>query len=150
MDIGYFEGLLTKDIESFGCSLWGIEIIGSSRSPLLRIYIDKEEGVTLEDCEKVNKHVYQLLLDNEYFHENGSIEVSSPGLDRKFFKIEQYAKFVGEQLKVRFKEEDKFITKKGELLDVENKEIILCSGNEKNYIKFNDIERANLEFKEVT
>ena len=150
MDIGYFEGLLTKDIESFGCSLWGIEIIGSSRSPLLRIYIDKEEGVTLEDCEKVNKHVYQLLLDNEYFHENGSIEVSSPGVDRKFFKIEQYAKFVGEQFKVRFKEEDKFITKKGELLDVENKEIILCSGNEKNYIKFNDIERANLEFKEVT
>tara|TARA_Y100000994_G_C15447066_1_gene340914 strand:+ start:70 stop:522 length:453 start_codon:yes stop_codon:yes gene_type:complete len=150
MDIGYFEGLLTKDIESFGCSLWGIEIIGNSHSPLLRIYIDKEEGVTLEDCEKVNKHVYQLLLDNEYFHENGSIEVSSPGVDRKFFKIEQYAKFVGEQLKVRFKEEDKFITKKGELLDVENKEIILCSGNEKNYIKFNDIERANLEFKEVT
>tara|TARA_Y100000814_G_C12095499_1_gene321687 strand:- start:40 stop:492 length:453 start_codon:yes stop_codon:yes gene_type:complete len=150
MDIGYFEGLLTKDIESFGCSLWGIEIIGSSHNPLLRIYIDKEEGVTLEDCEKVNKHVYQLLLDNEYFHENGSIEVSSPGVDRKFFKIEQYAKFVGEQLKVRFKEEDKFITKKGELLDVENKEIILCSGNEKNYIKFNDIERANLEFKEVT
>ncbi len=150
MDIGYFEGLLTKDIESFGCSLWGIEIIGSSHNPLLRIYIDKEEGVTLEDCEKVNKHVYQLLLDNEYFHENGSIEVSSPGIDRKFFKIEQYAKFVGEQLKVRFKEEDKFITKKGELLDVENKEIILCSGNEKNYIKFNDIERANLEFKEVT
>ena len=150
MDIGYFEGLLTKDIESFGCSLWGIEIIGSSHNPLLRIYIDKAEGVTLEDCEKVNKHVYQLLLDNEYFHENGSIEVSSPGVDRKFFKIEQYAKFVGEQLKVRFKEEDKFITKKGELLDVENKEIILCSGNEKNYIKFNDIERANLEFKEVT
>ena len=150
MDIGYFEGLLTKDIESFGCSLWGIEIIGSSHNPLLRIYIDKEEGVTLEDCEKVNKHVYQLLLDNEYFHENGSIEVSSPGVDRKFFKIEQYAKFVGEQLKVRFKEEDKFITKKGELLDIENKEIILCSGNEKNYIKFNDIERANLEFKEVT
>ena len=150
MDIGYFEGLLTKDIESFGCSLWGIEIIGSSHNPLLRIYIDKEEGVTLEDCEKVNKHVYQLLLDNEYFHENGSIEVSSPGVDRKFFKIEQYAKFVGEQLKVRFKEEDKFITKKGELLDVENKEIILCSGNEKKYIKFNDIERANLEFKEVT
>ena len=150
MDIGYFEGLLTKDIESFGCSLWGIEIIGSSHSPLLRIYIDKEEGVTLEDCEKVNKHVYQLLLDNEYFHDNGSIEVSSPGLDRKFFKIEQYAKFVGEQLKVRFKEEDKFVTKKGELLEVENKEIILCTGNEKNYIKFNDIERANLEFKEVT
>ena len=150
MDIGYFEGLLTKDIESFGCSLWGIEIIGNSHSPLLRIYIDKEEGVTLEDCEKVNKHAYQLLLNNEYFHENGSIEVSSPGVDRKFFKIEQYAKFVGEQLKVRFKEEDKFITKKGELLDVENKEIILCSGNEKNYIKFNDIERANLEFKEVT
>ena len=150
MDIGYFEGLLTKDIESFGCSLWGIEIIGSSHNPLLRIYIDKAEGVTLEDCEKVNKHVYQLLLDNEYFHENGSIEVSSPGVDRKFFKIEQYAKFVGEQVKVRFKEEDKFITKKGELLDVENKEIILCSGNEKNYIKFNDIERANLEFKEVT
>ena len=82
--------------------------------------------------------------------ENGSIEVSSPGIDRKFFKIEQYANFVGEQLKVRFKEEDKFVTKKGELLEVENKEIILCSGNEKNYIKFNDIERANLEFKEVT
>ena len=140
MDIGYFEGLLTKDIESFGCSLWGIEIIGSSHNPLLRIYIDKEEGVTLEDCEKVNKHVYQLLLDNEYFHENGSIEVSSPGVDRKFFKIEQYAKFVGEQLKVRFKEEDKFITKKGELLDGENKEIIYSTppmtGNQSRQLRY--------------
>ena len=102
MDIGYFEDLLTKDIESFGCFLWGIEIIGNSHSPLLRIYIDKENGVTLIDCEKINKHVYQLLLDSTYFHENGSIEVSSPGLDRKFFKLEQFIDFVGHLLKIRF------------------------------------------------
>ena len=150
MDIGYFEDLLTKDIESFGCFLWGIEIIGNSHSPLLRIYIDKENGVTLIDCEKINKHVYQLLLDNTYFHENGSIEVSSPGLDRKFFKLEQFLDFVGQELKIRFKEEDKFVTKKGKLVEIEDKNIVLCSENQKNYIKFNDIERANLDYKEVT
>ena len=71
-------------------------------------------------------------------------------MDRKFFKLEQFIDFVGQELKIRFKEEGKFVTKKGKLVEIEDKNIVLCSENKKNYIKFNDIERANLEFKEVT
>ena len=149
MDIEYFENLLTKDIESFGFSLWGIEIVGSSYSPLLRIYIDKKDGVNLEDCETVNKHAYQLLLDDSNFHENGAIEVSSPGIERKFFKIDQYSPFIGEDFKIRFKEEERYVTKKGKLLKVDNKSIVLSSENVKNYIDFKNIERANLDLKEV-
>ena len=86
---------ITKDIESFGLSLWGIELSGNSRSKLIRIFIDKKNGVDIDDCQKVSNQVNELLTNIELVSFDYTLEVSSPGLDRKFFKLEQFHEFIG-------------------------------------------------------
>ena len=90
MDTEYIKEVLEDDIERLGCKVWGLELFGRRSNQTLRIYIDKNEGISVEDCEKVSKHVSKVLDAENDFSENYMLEVSSPGLDRKFFYKEQY------------------------------------------------------------
>lgn len=85
-----------------GCELYDIEFIGSGRGRVLRVYIDKADGVGVEDCSNVSKGL-NLLLDVEDPIPGGqyNLEVSSPGLDRVLSKPHHFAKAVGK--KVSFK-----------------------------------------------
>ena len=87
MDKEYIETLIKKDIKTLGYDIWGIELLGSSLNPTLRIFIDNENGVTVEDCEKVSKHICKVLETENNFERNFVLEVSSPGIKRKFFQI---------------------------------------------------------------
>ena len=102
MDIDYIKKVLEADIERLGCRVWGLELFGRSSNQTLRIFIDKTEGISVEDCEKVSKHVSKVLDTENDFSENYMLEVSSPGLDRKFFYNEQYKDYLNEPLKVTF------------------------------------------------
>ena len=87
--------------EENGCRLLAVETAGSGRQLILRLILDKESGVTLEDCEKVSRVASPLLdaeaeIGHRYF-----LEVSSPGLDRKLYSPEDAARFVGRRVKVR-------------------------------------------------
>ena len=69
MDKEYIETLIKKDIKTLGYDIWGIELLGSSLNPTLRIFIDNESGVTVEDCEKVSKHISKVIeADDIYFY----------------------------------------------------------------------------------
>ena len=85
MDIDYIKKVVEEDIERLGCKVWGLELFGRRSNQTLRIYIDKNEGISVEDCEMVSKHVSKALDTVNGFSENYILEVSSPGLDRKFF-----------------------------------------------------------------
>ena len=102
MDIDYIKKVLEEDIERLGCKVWGLEVFGRRSNQTLRIYIDKNEGISIKDCEKVSKHVSKVLDTENDFSENYMLEVSSPGLDRKFFYNEQYKDYLNEPLKVTF------------------------------------------------
>ena len=97
------ENLITKDIESFGLILWGIEVFGSGKFKTLRVFIDSMNGITLDNCTKVSSHIGALLDTDELLDDAYTLEVSSPGVDRKFFKNEQYSLFLGSNLKIRYK-----------------------------------------------
>ena len=90
MDTKYIYEILTKDITSFGYYIWGIEFFGRQTNQTLRIYIDSEKGISIEDCERVSKHVIKVLDAENDFSSKYLLEVSSPGLDRKFFFDYQY------------------------------------------------------------
>ena len=62
MDTEYIKEVLEGDIERLGCKVWGLEMFGRRSNQTLRIYIDKNEGISVEDCEKVSKHVSNCLL----------------------------------------------------------------------------------------
>ena len=146
----HIEQILEKDINSLGCVIWGIEFSGNISNQILRIFIDKNSGISINDCEKVSKHISKVLDSENGIGENYSLEVSSPGLDRKFFKDSQYASYIGHVLKVKFLgNEDKFLTLKGLLVRTSEKSIFLKSNNKEFEIYFKSIKKGSLEITEV-
>jgi len=144
MDTEYIKEVIEKDIERLGCKVWGLELFGRHSNQTLRIYIDNKEGISVEDCELVSKHVSKVLDTENDFSENYLLEVSSPGLDRKFFYKEQYKEFLKENLKVTFFDDVNKKTIKGQLEEVDEISIKLEVKDEIQEIPFSSIIKANL------
>ena len=144
MDTEYIKEVLEEDIESLGCKVWGLELFGRRSNQTLRIYIDKNEGISVKDCERVSKHVSKVLDAENDFSENYLLEVSSPGLDRKFFYKEQYKDYLNEPLKVTFFDIQNKKTIKGHLQEADEDSITLELKDEIKEIAFSSIIQANL------
>ena len=137
--------ILKKDIESLGCSIWGIEISGGSFSKHIVIYIDKNNDlITLKDCEKVNIQAREVLDNFSELNFNFSLEVSSPGIDRKFFNIDQLKDFLGETINLSCILDGKKCKLKGELKEVTDDEISLLSQGQIYQILKGDYLSSNL------
>lgn len=95
------EALLAPAVAAQGCELWGLEYMAQGRRSRLRVYIDKADGVTVEDCEKVSREVSDLLDVEDLIPAAYTLEVSSPGMDRILFKPEQYQANLGAVVDVR-------------------------------------------------
>lgn len=95
--------LLEPAVVALGCELVGIEYHPSGRHSLLRVYIDKPEGVTVDDCSAVSYQVSGLLDVEDPIPGQYTLEVSSPGLDRPLFQARDYERFAGQQVKVRMR-----------------------------------------------
>ena len=120
--------ILKKDIESLGCFIWGIEISGGSFSKHIVIYIDKKDDlINLEDCENVNIQAREVLDNFSELNFNFSLEISSPGIDRKFFNINQLKDYLGETINLSCFLNGKKCKLKGELKEVSDEEISLVS-----------------------
>ena len=94
--------LLEPAVERLGYEMIDLEV-RTGGSGLVRLYIDKPEGVDLEDCEKVSLAVSALLDVEDPVPGNYNLEVSSPGLDRKLTKVEHFQRFTGETVKVQMR-----------------------------------------------
>tara|TARA_B100002003_G_scaffold10842_1_gene9307 strand:- start:142 stop:594 length:453 start_codon:yes stop_codon:yes gene_type:complete len=150
MDKEHIETLIRRDIKALGCDIWGLEFIGSITNPTLRVFIDNDKGITVKDCEKVSKHISKVIEADELYSNSLILEVSSPGIDRKFFNKEQYINYLGRMIKVRYRNEQmEYKSVKGFLSKVSKEAIVVEVNNEESFIKFEAIEKANLEFTEV-
>jgi len=95
--------LLEPTIERLGYELADLEVRLGGKGGLIRVFIDKPEGVDLDDCEKVSLAVSALLDVEDPVPGNYNLEVSSPGLDRKLTKVEHFQRFEGETVKVQMR-----------------------------------------------
>ena len=111
---------------------------------MIRIYIDKKNGVGIDDCQKVSNQVNELLTNIELVSFDYTLEVSSPGLDRKFFKLEQFHEFIGHEIKVKFYDGNKKVSKVALLVNANEEGIFLKDENEF-FIYFDKIIVARLE-----
>lgn len=93
--------MLCATVKSLDCEIWGVELMAQGRHSMLRIYIDRADGVSVDDCERVSRHVSDLLDVEDILKQSYTLEVSSPGMDRILFNVDQYAANVGEQVEVR-------------------------------------------------
>lgn len=89
-------------VEANGCSLWDVEYIKEAGSWYLRLYIDKESGVSIDDCEAVSRGVDPLLDEADPIQDAYTFEVSSAGADRPLKKPEHFAAFLGAEVDVKF------------------------------------------------
>jgi ribosome maturation factor RimP len=96
--------LLEPLIVSLGYELWGCDYLPQGQYSLLRVYIDKQEGITLEDCELVSKEVGALLDVEDPVPGNYSLEISSPGIPRPLFCKEHYSRYVGQQVAIKLRQ----------------------------------------------
>ena len=138
---------LAKLIGSMGLELVGCELLPQGRQMVFRIFIDKENGVTIDDCSLVSYQVSAMLDVEDPIQGRYSLEVSSPGIDRPLFEIGHYQKYIGHQVKIRlYAPINQRRQYKGTLLRVEGDDIYLLVEELGQEVKlpFSAIEKGHL------
>ena len=133
-------------VESMGYELVGVEFSGGSSYGTLRVYIDKADGVDIDDCATISHQISGILDVEEPIQQAYDLEVSSPGLHRPLFKIEDYERFSGRKAKIKLaiavQGRKNF---KGELKGIaDSKQIQIEVDSELFELPFADIIKANL------
>lgn len=103
MKVAQLETIIAPVVTGLGYELWGIEYLPQGKHSLLRIYIDAEPGITLDDCEVVSRQLSAVFDVEEPIRGHYSLEVSSPGLDRPLFTAAQYQRYLGQAVQCRMR-----------------------------------------------
>jgi ribosome maturation factor RimP len=135
-------------VEALGFELWGVEHLSQGRHSVLRLYIDRDAGISVDDCALVSGQVGAVLDVEDPIAGDYTLEVSSPGLDRRLFELEQYARFAGEQidlkLRVPFEGRRRF---QGILKGVEDEDIVVQVDDHEYLLPFDQVDKARVELK---
>lgn len=139
------QNVILPVVESLGCEFWGGYYIGQGSRALLRIFIDKMDGVTVDDCQRVSQQLSAVLDVEDLIPHRYVLEVSSPGLDRPLFTLDQFKRFIGYDVKVKLympiNGQSRFV---GKIDSVDNETLMLDVAEKKLALPFTQIEKANL------
>ena len=116
-------------VEEAGCTLWDVEYVQEAGAWFLRVYIDREGGVSIDDCEAVSRPLSDLLDEADPIEGSYTFEVSSAGADRALKKPEHFAKYLGAEVEVKLyrpREGRKELV--GTLKDYRDGDVVLESG----------------------
>jgi ribosome maturation factor RimP len=134
------ESWIRQALEGLGYELVDLE---SSRSGLLRIFIDSPSGISVDDCARVSNHLTRAFVVEGIEYER--LEVSSPGLDRPLKRIEDYQRFAGREASLKLKlPRDGRRRFEGKLAGVEDGRIVIDVDGERQRLAIGDIDRARL------
>ena len=101
------ESLLKEKIEAIGYELYDVEYSNEGKNYFFRIFIDKTGGIDLNDCEKVNNEIDEILDEADYIKEQYFLEVSSPGIERIIRKEKHLKKYIGHEINIKLFKKDK-------------------------------------------
>lgn len=138
---------IKKLIKSMGYEFVGCEELAQGGKTVCRIYADKADGISLDDCAKISHQVGALLDVEDPFAGRFALEVSSPGIDRPLFELDQYQQFIGREIKIQLHapiaDRRKYT---GTLVQVDNDSVYLsvAEGSQKVELPFAAIKKANL------
>ncbi|WKJ91870.1 ribosome maturation factor RimP [Methylomonas montana] len=137
--------LIEPIVEGLGYECVGIEYNPHPTHGMLRIYIDSENGILLEDCSKVSHQLSGALDVEDPIQGEYQLEVSSPGADRPFFKLSQFQRFIGSTVLVSlFKPIDKRRKITGQIKAVEGETVVLQDGEQLLRVPFQAMSKARL------
>lgn len=137
--------MLLPAVEATGKELLGIEFVSAGKHSILRVYIDSENGINVDDCAEVSHQVSAILDVEDPISTEYNLEVSSPGMDRPLFKKAHYEAIIGEVVEVKLNMplngRRKF---KGRLEAVENDTLIVEVDGESYELVISNIDKGNL------
>lgn len=139
------QDLVADTIDAMGFELVGVETQRAGRFLTVRLYIDKEGGVTIDDCSDVSRQVSAIFDVEDPIADKYNLEVSSPGLDRPLFTLAHFERFVGRDVVIHLRI-PMFDRRKwqGKLESVEGDMITLTVDGEARQFAFGNIQKANL------
>jgi len=135
--------------EREGIQVWDIELAGGGRNRVLRIYIDKPGGVSHGDCELVSDQVGTVLdVEDVIPGQSYTLEVSSPGIERKLRRVDHFARSVGQKVRVQLREPVEGQKRwEGALAGVDAGVITLDAANGRQVrFRADQVEKANLKY----
>jgi len=139
--------LIGPSLDALGYELVGVEYTAQGKHSILRVYIDAENGVDVNDCQKASHQISGVLDVEEPLSGQYALEVSSPGLERPLFTAQHYERFTGERAEIRMHTpidgQRKFV---GQLAGVEDTKLSLSlENNESVSLSLADIDKAKLK-----
>lgn len=147
MIIGELENLIAPAVIALGYELWGCELVSAGKHrKLLRVYIDRPQGVNVDDCAKISRQISAVLDVEEPITGAYLLEVSSPGLERPLFTLAQCQRYVGAKIRVRLRvalNEQKNFT--GILQSVDGERLVLRLDQQSDLeLAWRDVDKAHL------
>lgn len=137
--------MLRPAVEGVGKELLGVEYISAGNNSILRLFIDHENGINVDDCAEVSRQVGAILDVEDPIGPEYNLEVSSPGLDRPLFDLEHFQAVIGETITVKLSMplngRRKF---KGTLETIDNEILIVVVDGQDYELVFSNIDKANL------
>ena len=136
--------MLAPSIEALGYEFWGLEYL-QGKGAVLRIFIDHENGISVDDCAAVSHQVSGVLDVEDPIAGEYNLEVSSPGMERPLFTLDQWGRYGGEKVQVRLlapiANKRRF---KAEITGIEGDNILVNVEGEALEVPFTQVDRAHL------
>jgi ribosome maturation factor RimP len=149
MDNRELEIIITRELEALGFECVKLEVVGSSRNPIVRLYIDKPGGVGIKHCASVSRALGLVLEETDPFPGRYLLEVSSPGNNRPLTKEEHFVRFAGQEARVHFVDaESGKKTCTGHIRSCINGLLVLDTEDGELQIGLSNIVKANLHGQE--
>lgn len=137
--------LIEPVVEGLGFTLWGVEYFAQGKSASLKVYIESEAGVGVDDCANVSRQLSAVLDVEDPIVSRYTLEVSSPGMDRRLFTLAQFKAFAGSNVRLSLKDPYEGRRRyKGLLCGIEEDDVVVRSGDEEYLFPIDQIERANV------
>ncbi|MBY5992698.1 ribosome maturation factor RimP [Ferrimonas balearica] len=140
--------MLTEPVEALGYQLWGIQFVRAGNHSTLRLFIEHENGITVDDCAAVSRQVGAVLDVEDPISTEYNLEVSSPGLDRPLFTAAHYERYIGnEAVLVLNMPMDGKRKWQGEIVAVEGDMVTLRHNDSDQVLALPNVQKAHLIHK---
>jgi ribosome maturation factor RimP len=138
--------LIEPVVTGLGYEVVDIEFKPHPKNGLLRVYIDQENGIQLEDCEIVSRQLSAMLDVEDPIPGHFNLEISSPGLDRPLRKVEDFRRFAGQMVKIKMGMPDLEGRRNftGKLLGIKDDEVLVEVDGETHYLAYGGMDKARL------
>jgi len=142
--------LTTPLCQARDLEIWGIDLLfgAGGRHRIVRVYLDSSDGVSIDQCAEISRHL-SLALDVEDIIPGAfTLEVSSPGLERPFFSLEQMAAYIGQTVRIRLEKPlDGRKNFKGRLFAIDSPRFTLSDDSDTFVLTWDDVGKANLVYE---